>query len=67
MTHVRVEDITTVHRRSSCRKGEHRFGNLRSVGGGILRRVCLACGSVSIELTTLSDAGDGEGSDHLES
>jgi hypothetical protein len=67
MTHVRAEDITAVHRKSSCRRGDHRLGNPQNVGAGILRRVCLACGSVSIELTPLSLAGDGEGSNHLES
>ena len=51
MTHVRSEDVPTVHRRSSCRRGTHRYGAQQMVGAGIVRRVCLACGSVSIDLT----------------
>ena len=36
---------------AACRKGDHRFGRPQSVGGGITRRICLACGEVSIDLT----------------
>lgn len=35
---------------ASCRKGEHRYGGAQGVGGGITRRVCLACGEVTIDL-----------------
>jgi hypothetical protein len=51
MTHLRSEDISTVHRKSSCRRGSHRYGTSLNIGAGILRRVCRACGSVSIDVT----------------
>jgi hypothetical protein len=51
MTHVRSEDISTVHRKSSCRRGSHRYGTPLGIGAGIFRRVCPACGSVSIDVT----------------
>ncbi|HET9203715.1 MAG TPA: hypothetical protein VFP67_11315 [Acidimicrobiia bacterium] len=51
MTHLRAKDIPTAHRRSSCRRGSHRFDTPQNVGAGIVRRVCVACGSVSIDLT----------------
>lgn len=35
---------------AGCRRGEHRYGAHQSVGGGITRRVCMACGEVSIDL-----------------
>jgi hypothetical protein len=61
MTHVRSEKISTVHRKSSCRRGSHRYGTPLSIGAGILRRVCLACGSVSIDVTAAAaDAATGE-------
>ena len=36
-----------------CRVGHHRFGPSTEAAGGILRRTCLDCGSLSIDLTTL--------------
>jgi hypothetical protein len=51
MTHLRPEDISIVHRKSSCRRGRHRYGMSQQVGGGIMRQVCLACGSVTIDIT----------------
>jgi hypothetical protein len=63
MTHIRVEDTSIVHRKSSCRRGGHRYGAPLNVGAGILRRVCQACGSVSIDVSgavpeaVLSDGG----------
>ena len=35
----------------SCRRGEHRYGLATEAGGGIVRRICLACGTLSIDLT----------------
>lgn len=58
MTHLRPEDISTVHRRSSCRRGRHHYGTPQQVGGGILRQVCLACGSVTIDLTGEAEVED---------
>lgn len=58
MTHLRPEDISMVHRKSSCRRGRHRYGAPGQIGGGILRQVCLACGSVSIDLTGARGADD---------
>jgi len=37
--------------RLRCRADEHRFGSPQPIGGGIVRRVCLACSMVSIDLT----------------
>jgi hypothetical protein len=37
------------------------------VGGGILRQVCLACGSVTIDLTDAVVDGSGVVANHLES
>lgn len=37
--------------RADCRRGHHRYGSGQEIGGGIVRRVCLACGAVSIDLT----------------
>lgn len=37
--------------RADCRRGRHRFGSGRDAGGGIVRRICLACGAVTIDLT----------------
>jgi hypothetical protein len=51
MTHLRPEDISIVHRKSSCRRGRHRYGTPQQVGGGIMRQICLACGSVTIDIT----------------
>ena len=50
MTHLRPDDVSSVHRKSSCRRGLHRYGSPRHVGGGILSQVCLSCGSVTIDL-----------------
>ena len=51
MSHLRPEDVPVVHKRSACKKGRHRYGKARGVGGGITRQVCVACGAVSIDLT----------------
>lgn len=34
-----------------CRTGQHRFGKGIEAGGGIIRRTCLTCGALSIDLT----------------
>jgi len=50
---------TTRRRRKArvqCRQEHHRFGSAQPVGGGIVRRVCNACGSVSIDLSEIDDA-----------
>ncbi len=41
--------------RVDCNMGRHRYGSSQSVGGGIERRVCLACAAVSIDLTSATD------------
>lgn len=50
MSHLRPEDQVLAAKRS-CRKGRHWYGESVSVGGGITRQVCLACGAVTIDLT----------------
>jgi hypothetical protein len=66
MTQVRADNTATVHRKSSCRRGSHRYGTPQNVGAGILRRVCRGCGSVSIDLTTAVPGADPGWSDGLE-
>jgi len=41
--------------RVECRENKHRYGSPTPVGAGIQRRVCLACGAVSIDLTGADD------------
>lgn len=41
--------------KANCRAEQHRFGSGQVIGGGILRRVCSACGAVSIDLTSVED------------
>lgn len=36
-----------------CRIGHHRFGPSNEAGGGIVRRTCRHCGSLSIDLTAV--------------
>ena len=66
MTHLRLEDISFVYRKSSCRRGRHRYGSVQHVGGGILRQVCLACGSVTIDLSDAAGVDDAAVANHLE-
>lgn len=33
-----------------CSTGRHRYGTAQPIGGGIVRRVCDACHSISIDL-----------------
>lgn len=49
MSHLRPEDRKPS--RTACRKGRHAYGESRSIGGGIERRVCETCGEVTIDLT----------------
>jgi hypothetical protein len=58
MSHLRPEDAATTHRKYSCKKGRHRYGDSQIVGGGIARQVCVACGAVSIDLTRATDTLD---------
>jgi hypothetical protein len=58
MSHLRPEDHTSTHRKPSCKKGRHRYGDSKNVGGGIARQVCVACGAVSIDLTGATDVLD---------
>lgn len=51
MSHLRPEERSPRTNRAACRKGHHRYGVARSIGAGILRRVCESCGEVSIDLT----------------
>lgn len=62
MTHLRREDAPRIHNRLLCRRGRHLYGKAQQVGGGIVRQVCTACGSVTIDLTTA-----GEETHHSES
>jgi len=50
MSHLRPEDVVVAAKRS-CKKGRHWYGEPVSVGGGITRQICLACGAVTIDLT----------------
>jgi hypothetical protein len=63
MSHLRPEDIPTAHKRSSCKKGRHRYGEAQAVGGGIVRQVCLTCGAVTIDLTGATSASETGASD----
>lgn len=36
--------------RADCRRGSHRFGSPKDIGGGIARQICSVCGAVSIDL-----------------
>ncbi len=58
MSHLRPEDIASSHKKSSCKKGHHRYGEPQTVGGGIVRQVCVACGAVTIDLTGATDHVD---------
>lgn len=40
---------------ADCRRDRHRYGVAKPVGGGIARRTCVACGAVSIDLTSTED------------
>lgn len=42
---------------AQCRRERHRYGSPQQIGGGILRRICFACGMVSIDLTGATDHG----------
>jgi hypothetical protein len=55
MSHLRPEDIASVHKKSACKKGRHRYGETQSIGGGIVRQICGKCGAVSIDLTGATD------------
>jgi hypothetical protein len=37
---------------NDCRSGKHRFGSGQALAGGIMRQICTACGTVSIDLTS---------------
>lgn len=51
MSHLRPEDRPVKYSRSACRKGRHRYGESKNIGGGIARQVCELCGEVTIDLT----------------
>lgn len=36
---------------AGCRSDAHRFGEAQNVGPGIIRRICVHCSRVSIDLT----------------
>jgi hypothetical protein len=57
MSHLRPEDIPSVHKKSACKKGKHRYGEAQSIGGGLVRQVCVACGAVRIDLTGATEPG----------
>jgi hypothetical protein len=58
MSHLRPEDIAVGHKKSLCKKGQHRYGEGQSIGGGILRQICVTCGAVSIDLTGVEPASE---------
>jgi hypothetical protein len=60
MSHLRPEDISVGHKKSQCKKGHHRYGEGQSIGGGILRQICVICGAVSIDLTGVEPVGEAE-------
>jgi hypothetical protein len=43
----------------ACREDRHRLGPAQAIGGGITRRLCTECGSVSIDLTAADDPAPG--------
>lgn len=55
MSHLRPEDRSVKHSRAACRKGRHYYGEPQKIGAGILRRVCEACGEVTIDLTNADE------------
>lgn len=52
VTHLRPAEAPRRHRRSGCRNGDHAFGTTQHIGGGIARRVCSVCATVSIDLSS---------------
>ncbi len=42
----------------NCKRGLHRYSSAAEIGGGILRRACLACGVVQLD-TRNADAVNG--------
>ena len=66
MTHLRSDVAPSAHRKSSCRRGLHQFGSPGHVGGGILRQVCLSCGSVTIVVRERTSVDDAVAADRLE-
>jgi hypothetical protein len=43
----------------NCRAGRHVYGPAQHVGGGLIRRICIRCDAVSIDLTAADEpAGD---------
>lgn len=56
VSHLRPEDVTARHRRSSCRRGRHDYGEAQHIGAGIVRQVCDACAAVTIDLTGAYEA-----------
>lgn len=55
MSHLRPEDRSQKTSRAACRKGRHHYGESQRIGAGILRRVCAACGEVTIDLTGVDE------------
>ncbi len=43
---------------AECKAEAHRFGEAQQVGTGIVRRVCVHCSHVSIDLTAQETAPD---------
>jgi hypothetical protein len=52
MTHIRSETkSSSKHKIADCRKGRHDYGEGQHIGAGIMRRVCLTCAYVTIDLS----------------
>lgn len=58
MSHLRPEDKAARHRMSSCRRGIHNYGESQRVGAGIVRKVCLTCAGVTIDLTGVDEVSE---------
>lgn len=41
---------------ADCRKGHHRYGSPKLIGGGMTRQTCFVCGAVSIDITGSEDS-----------
>ncbi|MGQ0849175.1 MAG: hypothetical protein ACT4OP_08680 [Actinomycetota bacterium] len=51
MTKARRKLLSRRRGMAGCRQGQHRLGPGTEAGGGIVRRNCLYCGVLSIDLT----------------
>jgi hypothetical protein len=57
MSHLRPESKQR-HKLSSCKKGDHDFGEAQMIGGGITRQVCRTCSDIRIDLTAVDQMAE---------